>query len=189
MSVVMECDYDKDPTPLYVAITQRDWEGVMYQAENYREEIRTVIFRKDPETQLLKWRLLPIHAAILNDAPKEVIEFLLTAYTYGAEAQDDEGNLPIHLAIKKHADPETINFLLATYPECIHVRNREGQTPHQQAVTSSSEHKGYYMRALRPGPTYNAVTASISDLCFGADFRHLSFLSMGVTNVLTIMAF
>ena len=170
MPIEMECDFDKNPTSLYLAIQQRDWDGVRYQAENFPAEARTIVFRKDPETDLLKWRLLPIHAAVLSDAPIEILEVLLKAYKDGAKSQDDHGMLPIHLALKKHADPDKINLFLAAYPECIKVENYDGMTPVQQAQTSSSEHKDYYLRALKKGPTYNAVTGSMSDLLCGVSF-------------------
>jgi hypothetical protein len=174
MSAEMECDYDRNPSTLYLAIQQRDWKGVKYQADSFPEEVRTIIFRKDPVTNVLKWRLLPIHAAILSDAPIEVLQTLLASYMKGVKSQDDKGMLPIHLAMKKHMEPATINLLLAAYPNCIDVKSSYGFTPYEQAKTSSSAHKAYYMRALKQGPTYSAVTESMSDLLCGVSFPSMS---------------
>ena len=169
----MECDFDRNPTNLHLAIQQRDWLGVKYQVRHFPKEVRTKVVRKD-EKGILLWRLLPIHAAILNEAPDDILQLLLTSYQDGAKSQDDHGMLPIHLAIKKHRPSETINLLLSAYPDCINVQNYHGLTPHQQAETSSSEHKKYYLRALKRGPTYSAVTGSMSDLLCGVSFPSLS---------------
>jgi hypothetical protein len=168
-----EVDYEKNPTVLYQLILKQDWESVIFRAKNFEEEARVFVYRCDDQG-LLKWRLLPIHCAILHDAPTNVVESLLKAYQNGARAQDDHGMLPIHLAIKKHAPPETINALLSSYPRCIEVANNNGFTPYQMAQNSSSEHQNYYLRALTPGSsTYVAVTATFSDLLCGVNLPEL----------------
>lgn len=168
------CDFDKDPTNLYLLIQNRDWEGVHYQAQHFPQEVKTFVFRKT-EDGILKWRLLPLHGAILNDAPNDVLDTLINAYRLGTQKQDDHGMLPIHLAIKKHAAKEAINLLLAAYPECVDVKNYQGLTPYEMAQSSSSKHKDYYLRALKRGsPTYSAVTASLSDLLCGVSLPKLT---------------
>jgi hypothetical protein len=67
-----EVDRDVNPTNLYLAIEERDWEGVKYQADNFEAEARTWICRRDPKTKAIRWRVLPIHAALLNCAPGDV---------------------------------------------------------------------------------------------------------------------
>lgn len=170
----LECDFEKNPTHLYLLVQQRDWEGVKYQAVHFEIEAKTFVYRRSPDG-ILKWRLLPLHAAVLNDAPVDVLEGLLKAYEVGASVPDDHGMLPIHLAIKKHMEPEAINVLLAAYPDCIDVPNFNGISPSQMAQSSSSAHKEYYTRALRRGTrTYSAVTESMSDLMCGVSLPKLS---------------
>jgi hypothetical protein len=168
-----EVDYEKNPTILYQLILKRDWENVILRTRNYDEEARVFVYRCDDQG-LLKWRLLPIHCAILHDSPPDVVEALLKAYRAGAREQDDHGMLPIHLAIKKHAAPEIINMLLSSYPHCIEVSNNNGVTPYEMAKMSSSEHQKYYLRALTPGSsTYVALTATFSDLLCGVNLPGL----------------
>jgi hypothetical protein len=167
MPAELESDYEKNPTHLYMLIQQRDWEGVQYQAGHFPEEVKTYVFRKEADG-LVKWRLLPLHASILNEAPLAVLQDLLSAFPDSAKAQDDRGMLPIHLAIKKHVAPDAINLLLASYPECIDVENVDGMTPYKMSKTSNSAHKQYYQRALKRGsPTNSAVTGSMADLFCG----------------------
>lgn len=163
---MLSCDYEENPTTLYTCIQQADWLGVKYQAENFGEEAQTLVCRKF-KNGTLKWRLLPLHAAILMDAPFDVVKSLLDAFPGGAQVQDDQGMLPVHLAIRKHANEDTINVLLATYPDCVDIPNGDGHIPYQMAEKSSSAHRAYYLRALQRGPTHSAVTASFSDLFCG----------------------
>jgi hypothetical protein len=167
MTAEIECDFDLNPTDLYLLIIDRAWEGVVYRANFFSKEAKTYVTRKDPTTRLVQWRLLPLHAAILNNAPLQVIESLLDAYPDGSKCQEDLGMLPIHLAVKKHVKEQVLNVLLAANPQCIHVENYHGNTPYQMALTSSSPHQAYYLRALQRGITYSAVTASMSDLLCG----------------------
>lgn len=167
MSAALECDYNDNPTTLYLMIQDCDWARVGERAKSHPKEAKTWIVRINPDTLELQWRILPLHAAILSQAPQDVLETLLSVYAAAAKEQDDVGCLPIHWAIKKHCQPETINVLLAAYPKCIEIRNSAGVTPVEQSQQSSSPHKEYYLRALAPGPTYNAVTQSLSDLFCG----------------------
>jgi len=69
-----QCDYDVEPTNIYLLIQERDWDGVVYQADTFPCEVKTFVFRKDAKhPQGLKWRVLPIHAAILNGAPTHAV--------------------------------------------------------------------------------------------------------------------
>lgn len=170
---VLEVDFEKNPTALYQFILKQEWDKVILRAKNFDEEARVFVYRCDDQG-LLKWRLLPLHCALLHDSPSDVVEAILKAYPAGARAQDDHGMLPIHLAIKKHAPPETINMLLSSYPKCVEVANHNGFTPYEMAQNSSSEHKKYYLRALTPGSsTYTAVTATFSDLLCGVNLPGL----------------
>jgi hypothetical protein len=68
-----EADRDANPTNLYLAIEEKDWDGVKYQAENFPDEARTWIRREIPTTKKLRWRLLPLHAALLNGATSDAV--------------------------------------------------------------------------------------------------------------------
>ena len=166
------CDYDDNPTSLFLLIEEKAWNDVKKRADLFPEEAKTYVMRHDKEASggsighnpaLVKWRLLPIHLAILYSAPPFVIQALLTAYRRGAECYDDERNLPIHLAVKKHANEEIMNLLLAAHPKCIDDENGQRLTPLAMAQRSTSPHKKYYLKALRRGPIYKTVTANILD--------------------------
>lgn len=171
--ILLECDYDRNPTQLFMLIQHKEWDGVKHQAHVF-DEAKTWIVRRSSNIGLVKWRLLPLHFAILEDCPTDVIQALLEAYAQAAEFQDDHGMLPIHLAIRKHRDAESMNALLVANPKCLDVKNYDGKTPFEMAMKSSSPHRSYYLKVLRRGPTYDAVTGSMSDLLCGISLETLT---------------
>uniref|UniRef100_A0A7S4JAZ6 Uncharacterized protein n=1 Tax=Odontella aurita TaxID=265563 RepID=A0A7S4JAZ6_9STRA len=83
-----------------------------------------------------RWRLLPLHAAILFDAPAHVIEALLEVLPSAARSRDDKGYLPLHLACrndKKRSDSsdvaDVVKALLEAYPEGAFEEDEKGRTP------------------------------------------------------------
>ena len=172
------CDYDENPTSLFLLIEAKEWDNVKTRAKLFPNEAKTFVIRNDPNNRsLLKWRLLPLHLAILYSAPSDVIQTLLKAYKKGAECYDDENNLPIHLAVKKHADEDIMNMLLQANPKSIDIENGDKKTPLQMAQRSTSPYKRYYLKCLRRGPIYKTVTANMIDefLC-GVEIPILSSL-------------
>jgi hypothetical protein len=173
--IMSDCDYELNPTSLYQLIEEREWDDVRARADFFPEEAKRFIVRHESSTNhLIKWRLLPIHAAILLSAPASVIQALLEAYPEGAQLCDDETNLPIHLAVKKHVNEETLNLLLHAFPDSINLCNGEGLTPFEMATKSNSPYKKYYLRALRKGKIHSTVTANIvNELLCGVNLSAL----------------
>lgn len=94
------------------------------------------VIRKEPNGRL-RWRLLPIHAAIIFQAPYTVIESLVQQYPAGVAAKDDQGMLPLHLVLRN----QPINWciveeLLTAHPTAIFVRDRKGRTPLQGGMAA-----------------------------------------------------
>ena len=157
-----ECDFDKDPSKLYLELHKKNWEGVIARSETDYVEARTWVFRKKFDGKL-RWRLLPVHAAIIFKAPEHVIEALLGAYPRGAECKDDRGMLPLHLAFRKSSSEDIVNLLLVAYPQSIDVKDRKGRIPLVLAQASTSPNRDAFMRALERGPTYYAVAAAATE--------------------------
>ena len=70
---VLEVNHASKPTLLYQLLEERDWEGVKYQAENFEHEARTWVTKVDPTTKRIRWRVLPIHAALYGGVPAHVL--------------------------------------------------------------------------------------------------------------------
>jgi hypothetical protein len=159
---VKECDFDKEPTDLYLAIQRRDWNGALSLCRSYPYEARTWVSRKESDGKL-RWRLLPLHAAIIFKAPESVIEALLSAYPKGVECKDDQGMLPLHLAFRNGSTEGIVNLLLVAYPQSIDIQDRKGRIPLVLAQASTSPNRDAFMRALERGPTYYAVAAAATE--------------------------
>ena len=81
-----ECDFDKDPSELYLELQKKNWECAIARSETDYVEARTWVVRKEFDRKL-RWRLLPVHAAIIFKAPEHVMEALLGAYPRGRSAR------------------------------------------------------------------------------------------------------
>jgi hypothetical protein len=157
-----ERDFDADPTDLYVIIQKKAWKETVEQAQENPEEARIWVSRQEKDGRL-RWRLLPIHAAIIFKAPEDVVEALLAAYPKGAQSKDDQGMLPLHLAFRNGSTEGVVNLLLVAYPQSIDVKDRKGRIPLVLAQASTSPNRDAFMRALERGPTYYAVAAAATE--------------------------
>jgi hypothetical protein len=99
---ILEADYASEPTLLYLLIEERDWEGVKYQAENFETEVRTWIRKVDLDTNTIRWRVLPIHAALLNGVPA----YVLVRFSAGCEVSFSQFAY-LHLLCSRHSSMHT----------------------------------------------------------------------------------
>ena len=88
--------------------------------------------------KVMRWRMLPIHAAIIFNAPMGVIQGLLKAYPAGTTYADDQGMLPLHLAFRSQSDEEVVLALLDVYPEAMERGDLKGRVPSQLAPKNSN---------------------------------------------------
>lgn len=157
-----ECDYDANPTELYLSVQRKDWDSALDRAASCPHEASTWVSRKEADGKL-RWRLLPLHAAIIFRAPEATISALLFAFSQGAACKDDQGMLPLHLAFRNGCDEEVIHLLLMAYPQSVDVQDRKGRTPMVLAQQSTHPNRDAYIRALERGPAYYAVANAAKD--------------------------
>lgn len=134
----LECDYDVNPTFLYQAIEARQWKHARDFLESNNQahaQAATWVIRKETSGKL-RWRLLPLHAAIIFGSPLEILELLLGEYPAAAQSKDDQGMLPLHLSFRNFQSWDILEELLTAYPYAISVKDRRGRTPLQCASSS-----------------------------------------------------
>ncbi|KAL3765197.1 hypothetical protein ACHAWU_010388 [Discostella pseudostelligera] len=163
-----ERDYETNPTQLFVNIQQRAWAAAMMQLQNCPEEAKVWVYLKaksekapnapDAEENKealvvqhsslvvhdgndatkLRWKLLPLHAAIVLGAPSEVTEAILKAYPNAAKKRDERGSLPVHLAASRlDVDSEGEKIVLqlfGTFPDSIDFLDSKGRSPTELAT-------------------------------------------------------
>jgi chromosome segregation ATPase len=153
-----ERDFDKNPTILYALVQKKIWNEAVDRAKTRPDEASIWVSRREKDGKL-RWRLLPLHAAIVFKASEDVIESLLHAYPKGAEIKDDQGMLPLHLAFRNGASEAVVNLLLTAFPQSVDVPDRKGRVPLTLAHAAAEPHRGIFIKALEKGPAYYAVAA------------------------------
>jgi len=157
-----ECDYDLNASNIFMSLQKKEWENTIKLADESPIEARTWVTRREKGGKL-RWRLLPLHAAIIFKAPEKVVESLLAAYPKGAQSKDDQGMLPLHLAFRHGSTEATVNLLLVAFPQSVNVEDRKGRIPLVLAQAAASANKEAFLRALERGPTYYANAAAATE--------------------------
>jgi len=123
------CDYDTSATVLYELLESSCWEKARSRCRSHPAEVRTWIVRKDKSLRV-RWKLLPLHAAIIFQSPNFVVSALLEKYPGAASRKDDQGMLPLHLAFRhKHEDEDLLELLLVQYPKAVMIKDRRDRVP------------------------------------------------------------
>jgi len=122
------CDYDDNVTPLYEMLESSQWDKARLRCRTHPEEVQTWIVRRDASSKI-RWKLLPLHAAVIFQAPSPVLECLIKEYPIAAGQRDDQGMLPLHLAFRHKQDEEMLLMLLDQYPQGLSVKDRRERLP------------------------------------------------------------
>jgi len=120
-------DYDDGATALYKLIENKNWDSAIQRAQNYPEEARTWVSRKDRRHDGghrgkggVRWRLLPLHATCVFRSPLSLIEALIEAYPDGAQMKDVSFG-HTHLCCRCYVGSRDLSMLLRqnTFPTAI----------------------------------------------------------------------
>eukprot|EP00956_Cyclotella_meneghiniana_P002297 scaffold2600_cov73-Cyclotella_meneghiniana.AAC.15 len=123
-----------NPTDLFKALQTRDWGAALDCLHRNPTEAKTWIYRETdfPENEM-RWKMLPLHTAIVLGAPAYLIIELLQAYPDATKQWDLNRSLPIHLAASRidiDDDSERILYhMLKAFPESAGVENGKGRLP------------------------------------------------------------
>eukprot|EP00978_Attheya_sp_CCMP212_P034389 scaffold143857_cov52-Attheya_sp.AAC.5 len=124
-------------------------------AKKFSKATRTWAYRKEFNGDI-RWRVLPIHAALLHDAPEELIQLIMQQYSEGMTCTDDLGNLPIHLAFTSGYSEEILGRMIEAHPNCLHIQNSKHRTPLECAKYCQRPNRGIVLMAK-----YAAETATV----------------------------
>ena len=131
----MVCDYDRSVIELYEMLESSQWENACDRCRTHPEEAHTWVTRRDANGNI-RWKLLPIHAAVIFQAPLPVIEGLLSEHPIAAGKRDDQGMLPLHLAFRHKSDESIIEKLLHQYPGGVIITDQRERFPIDHAKNS-----------------------------------------------------
>ncbi|KAL3786720.1 hypothetical protein ACHAWO_013707 [Cyclotella atomus] len=156
-----ECDYDISPPGLYSAVHTRQWGLALDRIKVFPEEAKIWVYRMGVDEdvgevdrmatprnahntnngevrKVMRWRMLPLHAAIIFNAPLTVIKGLLKVYPHATTYTDDQGMLPLHLAFRSQSEEDIVLALLDVYPEAMERGDSKGRVPSQLAPKNST---------------------------------------------------
>lgn len=143
----MELDFDVNPSELYLLLQRRDWKTAEARLAEHPEEATYWVSRKELDGTL-RWRLLPIHGAIIFNATPSMVEALLESYPVAISCKDDQGMLPLHLSYRMGSSAEVIQVLLHAFPESVEVMDRKGRTPLVMAQTSKGPNRDVFLQVV-----------------------------------------
>jgi ankyrin repeat protein len=147
----LECDYDRDCTSLYLQIEKKNfsgtekflkdgfWPGAFFADTLLpSDQAMTWVtrFEDGDDTKNVKWSQLPLHLAVVVDAPAKVIVSLVELYPQGVRCTDDQHMLPLHLAMRHGSSDEVVEYLLRQFPEAVNAKGRNDRTPLECAKRS-----------------------------------------------------
>mmetsp|Transcript_2873 Transcript_2873/g.7890 ORF Transcript_2873/g.7890 Transcript_2873/m.7890 type:complete len:482 (+) Transcript_2873:80-1525(+) len=141
----MICDYDRSVTQLYEMLESSQWKDACARCHTHPEEVHTWVVRRDANGET-RWKLLPLHAAIIFKAPLSLVEDLLRTHPVAAAKRDDQGILPLHLAFRHKSNENVIGKLLYQYPGGVIIKDRRGRFPvdHGKDMQFSAKLMGLY---------------------------------------------
>ncbi|KAL3806862.1 hypothetical protein ACHAXA_010922 [Cyclostephanos tholiformis] len=128
-----EVDYDKNPTDLFQALEAREfvYADSMYKQVSlqFTKECKTWVVARGQKQNLLRFRALPLHAALVFGAPSELVKKILHAYPLAARGRDVKGRLPIHLAMEHNASEEVVALIIEAFPKGMFVIDKKNMVP------------------------------------------------------------
>ena len=129
-----ECDYDTNPTDLFQALEAREFDYAfeMYEQTNdaFTRDCKTWVIAKGLQKgSSLRFRALPLHAAIVFDAPDELLIKILRAYPKATRGRDVKGRLPIHLAFEHQTSDQVIALIIDAFPKGFFAKDKKEMMP------------------------------------------------------------
>eukprot|EP00984_Skeletonema_dohrnii_P013397 scaffold5545_cov91-Skeletonema_dohrnii-CCMP3373.AAC.1 len=129
-----EVDYDKNPTDLFQALEARQWEYALSMVGNdskhFKKDCSTwVVAKGKKKGAALRFRALPLHAAVVFGAPDNLTKAVLEAYPLAARGRDVKGRLPIHLACEHDVSDEVLLLLVNAFPKAFYAKDKLEKTP------------------------------------------------------------
>ena len=128
-----EVDYDKNPTDLFQALEAREFLYVnsMFKQSSlqFTKECKTWVVARGQQQEQLRFRALPLHAALVFGAPDELVMKILNAYPLATRGRDVKGRLPIHLAMEHNASEEVVALIIEAFPKGMLAIDKKKMAP------------------------------------------------------------
>lgn len=177
-----EVDFERNPTGLYIAIHTKNWGIALDRVSSYPREAGIWVMRMDdgkgsnvvmssprareiptsPRQRVVRWRMLPLHAAVLFGAPVPLVKAIIKANPNANSSPDDQGMIPLHLAFRAGASEEVVLALLESCPEAIEMVDYKGRLPSMLEPKHSMSYADTIAEAFIRGPSQYYWSARVS---------------------------
>jgi hypothetical protein len=185
-----EVDFDINPTGVYLAVHTKQWNLASERVKLFPYEASTWVVRyfnnassaeqsmtdtvamasprsgvftmNATNNNVVRWRMLPLHASLLFGGPVELVRALVKAYPAACRMQDDQGMLPLHVAFRFSASEEIVVLLLDAYPEAIEQVDHKGRLPSMLSPKDALSYTNIIGEAFIRGPAYYYWAARVS---------------------------
>jgi hypothetical protein len=128
-----EVDYDKNPTDLFQALEAREflYANSMFKQSSlqFTKDCKTWVVARGQQQNQLRFRALPLHAALVFGAPDELVMKILNAYPLATRGRDVKGRLPIHLAMEHNASEEVAALIIEAFPKGMFAIDKKKMAP------------------------------------------------------------
>ncbi len=153
-----DCNYDINPTVMFLILESRDWKECValldgktseknswslnhlfgggkpdvnqmkQRQKELKAQARTWIVRRE-RNGFLRWRMLPLHAALAFNAPFDVVLRLYHLYPGAMRCRNDKGMLPIHHVFYYGNEDRVLELFMDVFPEGLTVTDDKGRLP------------------------------------------------------------
>lgn len=142
---------ERDPTPLFTLMRNKQWELVYQRIQSHPSELQVWIYKLDTIDGSMKWAILPIHAACIFGSPSSIMRSMIKAYPKGVTTGDSGWRLPIHLACYSCKSANHVRMLLKASPPSINVADVFGHRCITLALESNGPLRSEVLRILDNG--------------------------------------
>jgi hypothetical protein len=161
-----ECDYEKNCIKLYRAIDEKNftvalvflntglWSGDFFKDTlSPKDQLKTWVtrFAGTGSERKVAWSQLPIHLAIVQGAPYELIAKMVDMYPLSTRCTDDLLMLPLHLAMRHGSSDRVLECLIRAFPDGVYATGKDDRTPIECAKRGPNKVRAAILEAFIKG--------------------------------------
>ena len=125
------------PSDLSTAIIEEQWDRCISICQTQPNTAKSWTNRLGLFEGIKDSKVLPIHEALVAEAPFNVIEALLYAYPDSVYCKESSyQRLPLHCACRKNARLDVVDLLCQQYPDAALTADSLGRLPRELYISS-----------------------------------------------------
>jgi hypothetical protein len=161
-----ECDYEKNCIKLYGVLEQMNftvalvflntglWPGDYFKDKLVpKDHLKTWVtrFEGTGSERKVAWSQLPIHLALIQNAPYELIAKMVDMYPSSTRCTDNQLMLPLHLAMRHGSSDRVLECLIRAFPDAVYTTCKNDRTPIECAKRGPNKVRAAILEAFIKG--------------------------------------